>query len=207
MDLYFSPLACSMASRIALYEAGVDAAFHRVDTAAGRTAAGADYRAINPMGLVPALRLDDGQVLTENAVVLQAIADAAPAKGLAPAPGSPERYRLQQWLSFVSTELHKAVFGVLLSRKAPDGAKAWAREILPARLDRLEAHLTGGREFLLDRFTVADAYLAAVLNWTRFTAVDLAPWPATAAYFERVSARPSVARAAEEEMTLFRAAA
>jgi glutathione S-transferase len=205
MDLYYSPLACSMASRIAAYEAGADIAFQKVDTKAGRLADGSDYRAINPLGQVPALRTDDGDILTENSVVLQYIADANPASGLAPAPGSPERYRLQQWLSFVGTELHKAVFGVLLSSKAPADAKTYARGLLDARLDRLEAHLKG-REFLLDRFSVADAYMTAVLNWTRFTAVDLKPWPGVAAYFARMTQRPAVARAASEEMALFQAA-
>jgi glutathione S-transferase len=205
MDLYYSPLACSMASRIAAYEAGADIAFRRVDTRAGRLADGGDYAAVNPMGLVPALRTDDGDILTENSVVLQYIADAHPQAGLAPAAGTAERYRMMQWLSFVSTELHKAVFNILLSAKAPAEAKTWARGLLDPRLDRLESHLKG-REWLLDRFSVADAYLAAVLNWTRFTGVDLKPWPAVSAYFARVTARPAVARAAEEEMALFQAA-
>lgn len=205
MDLYYSPLACSMASRIVAYEAGGDLRFTRVDTKSGRLADGTDYRTINPMGQVPALRADDGQIVTENAVVLQVLADAWPDAGLAPPAGTPDRYRLQQWLSFTSTELHKAVFSVLLTPKAPAEAKTYARSLLDERLDALETHLAG-REWVLDRFSVADAYLAAVLNWTRFTAIDLAPWPAVAAYFARVHARPAVARAAQEELQLFQAA-
>lgn len=205
MDLYYSPLACSMASRIVAYEAGGDLRFTRVDTRAGKLADGTDYRTINPMGQVPALKTDDGQIVTENAVVLQVLADAWPDAGLAPAAGTPERYRLQQWLSFTGTELHKAVFSVLLTSNAPADAKTYARGLLDERLDTLETHLTG-RDWVLDRFSVADAYLAAVLNWTRFTAVDLKPWPAVAAYFARLGARPSVARAAQEELQLFQAA-
>lgn len=205
MDLYYSPLACSMASRIVAYEAGAELGFTRVDTKAGRLPDGTDYRTINPMGQVPALKTDDGQIVTENAVVLQVLADAWPDAGLAPAAGTPDRYRLQQWLSFIGTELHKAVFSVLLTPKAPAEAKAYARSLLDERLDTLEAHLAG-RDWLLDRFSVADAYLAAVLNWTRFTAVDLTPWPSAAAYFARLQARPSVARAGQEETQLFQAA-
>ncbi|MGA0603631.1 glutathione binding-like protein [Caulobacter sp. KR2-114] len=205
MQLYYSPLACSMASRIVAYEAGGALDFVRVDTRAGRLADGTDYRTINPLGQVPALKTDDGEIVTENAVVLQVLADAWPQADLAPPAGSPERYRLQQWLSFTGTELHKAVFNPLLSAKAPAEAKAYARGLLNERLDRLEAHLAG-RDWLLERFSVADAYLAAVLNWTRFTAVDLTPWPSVAGYFARLNARPSVARAAQEELQLYQAA-
>ncbi|MFN3521488.1 MAG: glutathione binding-like protein [Phenylobacterium sp.] len=206
MDLYYSPLACSLASRITVYEA--DAAdrvsLHRVDTRAKRTADGADYLAINPKGQVPALRTDDGEVLTENAAILPYLADQFPGAGLAPASGL-ERYRLSQWLSFIGSELHKTVFTPLLSPTADEGAKAFARAAAPARLAYLDAHLTG-REHLLDRFSVADAYLAAVLNWARFTAVDLGPYPAVAAYVDRLHKRPAVARAMQEEMGLFQAA-
>ena len=162
MDLYFSPLACSLATRIAIYEAKADADFHRVDTRAGRTADGADYTRINPKGLVPALKTDEGEVLTENAAILQYIADRYPKAGLA--PDGFERYRLQQWLSFVGTELHKLVFQPLFSPTAPDAVKALSRELAKPRFAYLDEHLEG-REYLLDRFSVADCYLAAVLNW------------------------------------------
>ena len=204
MDLYFSPLACSMASRIVLYETGAEARFHRVDTQAGRTADGADYRAINPKGLVPALKTAEGEVLTENAAILQFLADQAPAAGLA--PNGIQRYRLQQWLSFVGSELHKTVFTPLLSRTADETAKAAARASAVARFTYLDDHLAG-REWLLDDFSVADAYLAAVLNWAQFVNLDLASYPNVTAYRERLAARPAVARAMDKEMAIYRQAA
>src|SRR5215207_357634 len=164
MDLYFAPLACSMATRIALYEADAEARFIEVDTKTGRTLAGDDFQAINPLGQVPVLRTDDGRLLTENAAILWHVADRLPAAaGLAPEDAA-GRDRLREWLSFISTELHKAVFTPLLSAKAPDGAKAFARAQAGRRFDLLSHHLDG-RAFLLERFSVADAYLATVLNW------------------------------------------
>jgi glutathione S-transferase len=203
VELYFAPLACSLASRIALYEAGADARFNRVDTKAGRTADGADYRRINPKGLVPALKTEDGEVLTENAAILQYIADRFPDADLAPTGF--ERYRLQQWLSFVGSELHKLVFQPLLSPKYDEGAKTLARSLAEERLGYLNEHLEG-REYLLDRFSVADAYLAAVLNWTQAVKLDLAPYPAIVAYRTRLQARPALARAVGEERALYQAA-
>lgn len=204
MDLYFSPLACSLASRIVVYEAGADAAFHRVDTKTGRTADGADYRRINPKGLVPALRTDEGEVLTENAAVLQYLADRFPEAGLA--PQGFERYRLQQWLSFIGSELHKYVFTPLLSPRHDAAAKALARENAAERFAYLNDHLTG-REWLLDEFSVADAYLAAVLNWAQAVQLDLDGYPAVTAYRDRLRARPAVARALGEEFAEYRKAA
>src|SRR5271168_2552228 len=200
MDLYFSPLACSMATRIALYEAGADARFLQVDLKAKRTADGSDFLAVNPMGQVPVLRTNAGELLRENPVVLQYTADQYPAAGLAPDAGMP-RYRLQQWLGFIGTELHKQVFVPLLDTKSPDGAKLLARDKAGLRLAYLAAHLDG-RGYLLDRFTVADAYLVTVLNWAKFVAVDLSVWPVVQAYFDRLLARPSVARALAEELAL-----
>jgi glutathione S-transferase len=204
MDLYFSPLACSLGARIALYEAGAEADFHRVD-APSKTVEGADFRLINAKGLVPALRTHDGEVITENAAVLQYIADRHPNAGLAPASGL-ERYRLQQWLSFIGTELHKAVFAPLLGRSSNEGAKTYARALAEERFAYLNEHLRN-REFLISRFSVADCYLAAVLNWAGFVQMDLTQYPAVAAYRDRLMARPSVARAMAEEMALFRQAA
>ena len=206
MDLYFSPLACSLASRITVYEAGAegDVALQRVDTKTQLTADGADYRAINPKGMVPALRTPTGDILTENAAILPFIADQFPAANLVPAAGL-ERSRLAQWLSFIGSELHKTVFTPLLSPKANDGAKTYAREAAPQRLAYLDAHLSG-RDYLLDRFSVADAYLTAVLNWAQFVGIDLKAWPNLAAYYARVTARPHVARAMAEEVKLFQAA-
>jgi glutathione S-transferase len=201
MDLYFSPLACSMATRISLYEAGAQARFQQVDTRAKRVADGSDFFAINPLGMVPAVRIDEGELLTENPAVLQYVADQHPNSGLAPAQGL-SRYRLQQWLSFIGTELHKVVFTPLLDPRANDGAKSYARDQAPARLAHLNAWLDG-REFLLDGFTIADAYLTTVLNWSVPTGIDLKRWPAVLAYHRRMHARPSVAKAFAEERALY----
>ncbi|HLI14185.1 MAG TPA: glutathione binding-like protein [Alphaproteobacteria bacterium] len=202
MELYFAPLACSMATRIALYEAGAVADYHYVDLKAKRVEDGTDFLAVNPMGQVPVLRLDTGELLTENPAVLQYVADRYPEAGLAPASGLP-RYRLQQWLNFITSELHKRVFTPLLDSKSPEGAKAYAREKAPPRFAHLAAHLDG-REFLLDRFTVADAYLVTVLNWARPSGLDLSSWPAVLAYFRRMQERPSVAKAFAEELALYK---
>ena len=198
MDIFFSPLACSMASRIVVYEAGAEANFILVDTKAGKTADGGDYRKINPKGLVPAIRTDEGEVLTENAAVLQYLGDRFPQSGLAPTGF--DRSLLQQWLSFVGTELHSGVFHALFS--GADGAKAFAREEAVKRLSYLNDHLDG-RDWLLDRFTVADAYLTVVLNWSRATSIDFEQWPALKDYFSRMRRRPSIARALAEEGALF----
>ncbi len=203
MDLYFSPLACSLATRIALYEAGATAGFQQVDNRAKRLADGSDFRAVNAMGQVPVLRTDDGQLLTENPAVLQYVADRFPASGLAPAPDSFARYGLQTWLNFITSELHKVVFIPLLTTGAPEGAKAFAREKAAQRFAYLNDYLEG-QEFLLDRFTVADAYLVTVLNWSRFAGIDLGQYPAVQSYFERLQKRPSVARAMAEEVALYK---
>jgi glutathione S-transferase len=191
-----------MSSRIAFYEAGAAARFVQVDTRAHRVADGADFFGVTLQGQVPVLRTDAGEQLTENPAVLQYIADQHPASGLAPAGGI-ERYRLQQWLNFVTSELHKVVFIPLLDPKAPEGAKAYAREKTARRFDTLNQHLEG-HEFLLDRFTVADAYLVTVLNWAPYAGIDLAQWPAVHAYNERLRHRPSVARALAEEFALYK---
>ena len=203
MDLYFSPLACSMATRIALYEVGAEAGFIQVDTKSKSVEDGSDFFAINGMGQVPVLRTDAGELLTENPVVLQYVADRFPGSGLAP-QGGMERYRLQQWLNFTTSELHKVVFVPLLDPKSSEGAKAYAREKAPLRLAHLAKHLEG-REFLLDRFTIADAYLVTVLNWGRYSGVDLAQWPAVHAYYHRMLERPSIVRAVSEEIALYKA--
>ncbi|MGE5146617.1 MAG: glutathione binding-like protein [Candidatus Eiseniibacteriota bacterium] len=201
MELYFAPLACSLATRMALYEAGADAKFHQVDTRAKRTAEGADYFTINPMGQVPVLRTDDGALLTENPAVLQYVADQFPKSGLAPAGGM-ERYRLQQWLNFVTSELHKLVFNLLFDPSGTEEVKAFGLRQAEKRFARLAKHLEG-REFLLDRFTVADCYLVTVLNWTRHVGIDLAKWPPVLDYYKRMTKRPAVAKAIAEEYTLY----
>jgi glutathione S-transferase len=201
VNLFFAPLACSLATRISLYEAGADAEYTRVDTRAKRLADGSDFHRVNPMGQVPVLRTDEGQLLTENAAVLQYVAGRFPEAGLAPATG-PDRSQLQRWLSFIGTELHKAVFVPLLDRNAPDAVKGYARDKAALRLGILNEHLAS-REFLLDRFSVADAYLVTVLNWAGPTGVDLAPWPAVRDYHQRLQKRPSVAKALSEEFAMY----
>jgi glutathione S-transferase len=205
MDLYFSPLACSMATRIAFYEAGHDANYFEVDPKTKRVQAdGSDFFAVNPLGLVPTLRTDDGVILTENAAILQYVAERFPGSGIGATPGM-DRSRLQQWLCFVGTELHKGLFVTLLSKTAPAEAKTYALEKGLSRLDYLNDVLQG-REFLLDHFSVADAYLVTVINWTMATPpIDLAKWPDIKAYYDRTRARPSIARALGEEFELYRA--
>src|SRR6188472_3670100 len=158
MELYFSPLACSMSSRIAIYEAGGEAEFHCVDTQAKRVLAdGSNFWALNPLGMVPVLRTEEGELLRENPAVLQYVADHFPTAGLAPV-GGPERYRLQQWLNFIGTELHKGTYIPLLDDNAPAGAKDYARGKAALRLGYLDRHFAD-HEFLLEKFSVADAYL------------------------------------------------
>lgn len=201
IDLYFSPLACSMASRITLYEAGVSAQFIEVDPKTKRTLGGLDYRTINPLGLVPALQTDEGEILLENSAILQWLADHHPDSALAPRAGM-SRSRLQQWLSFIGTELHKALFVPLFDKALPEATRVKTLETGNKRLAYLDQHLTG-RDFLLDAFSVADAYLFTVLNWKIATPVDLSAWPAIQAFYERMKARPAVARALQEELALY----
>ena len=189
MKLYFSPLSCSLSSRIALYEAGKPAELIEVDAKTKRTSDGRDFRAVNPLGLVPTLELDDGSVLTENAAILQL---------LAPQPSTPA---LQQWLSFVGSELHKH-FVPLLDKDAPADAKAYAEGKLRSRLAHANEHLAT-RPYLLGEPSVADGYLFAVLNWTAVVPVKLAEYPALAAFHARMLARPAVARAFGEERALY----
>lgn len=205
MDLYFSPLACSMATRVALYEAGAEANYLEVDPPTKTVLKdGTDFRTVNPIGLVPTLRTDEGVVLTENAAILQYVADRFPQSGLG-APQGIDRTRLHQWLCFVGTELHKGLFVPVLDRKASQDVKAYVLEKNLSRLDYLDNYLKG-REFLLDHFSVADAYLVTVINWTMATPpIELSKWPNVKAYYEHLRQRPSIARAIAEEFELYKA--
>jgi len=203
MVLYFSPMACSLASRIALYEAQAEVRFIEVDPKTKRTHNGDNYLDIYPLGLVPLLRLDDGSLLTENAAILQYIAARYPGADLAPSDEI-ERARLQQWLCFIGTELHKAFFIPLFDKEAPEGTRSHTLEKYASRFAHLDNHLRH-RDFLLDRFSVADAYLYTVLNWTVPTRVDLTSWPAIRDYRERLHTRPSISRAVREEYALYEA--
>jgi glutathione S-transferase len=205
MDLYFSPLSCSMATRIALYESGEAANFLEVDPKTKRLLSdGSDYCETYSLGLVPSLRTDDGQLLTENAAILQYIADRRPESGLAPRDPI-GRTRLHQWLCFIGTELHKALFVPLLDKKTPPEMKRYVLAKQLSRLSFLDKYLTG-RAFLLDDFTIADAYLATVLNWTQvIPSIEMARYPALVSYLDRLRKRPSVAKAMAEEAVLWRA--
>jgi glutathione S-transferase len=196
LELYFRPLACSLASRIALLEAGIDARYHQVDLVTRRLVDGdGDFLAVAHKGQVPVLRREDGSLLTENIAVLQYIADLRPSAGLAPPPNDPERYRLQEWLSFVATELHKGWTYPTFMHDSPDPVKAHVRSLLPGKLEIVAAHLEKNAFLLGDRFSVADAYLLWSLVLTRFAGVDLASWPSVVAYLETLQKRPSVAEA------------
>lgn len=200
MRLYFKPGACSLSSRIALIEIGQDFDASRVDTEAGLTESGDDYRAINPKGYVPALELDDGSVLTENPAILQFLADTHPEAALAPAYGTLERARLQEWLNFTSSELHKAFSPYFSGHPLAEAEKQEVEGRLARRLGDVERGLADGRDFILGGgFTVADAYLFVVLNWSGFIGFDLARWPHVAAYVARIAARPSVRAAMRQE--------
>jgi glutathione S-transferase len=201
MELYFSPLACSLATRIALYESDQPARFTRVDLSTKKTEDGGDYLAINPLGQVPVLETDEGDVLYENGAILQYVAERQPDAELVPRDGR-ARTRLQQWLSFLGSEIHKVVFAPLVDATSNDGARDYARSKIPSRFSRLAQHL-GDREFLLDGFTVADAYLTTMLNWTALTGPDLGDWPALKAYHQRQLARPGLGRAVSEERALY----
>ncbi|MDP2130817.1 MAG: glutathione S-transferase C-terminal domain-containing protein [Methylophilaceae bacterium] len=200
MQLYYKTGACSLAARIALIEAEAPFDAVLVDTRAGLTEDGRDYRTINPKGYVPALELADGQVLTEGPAVLQFIADQHPAAGLAPPNGTLARARLQEHLNYISSELHKA-FAPFFSGARLDASnrdKAVAR--VHAALASFERHLADGRTYLMgDAFTVADALFFVVVSWSKFVAIDLLPFPHIAGYMTRTRARSSVQKAMNDE--------
>lgn len=198
MKLYYSPGACSLSPHIVLREAGLPAEIVKVDLKAKKTEEGDDYTRINPKGYVPALELDDGQVLTEGPAIVQYLADKAPASGLAPANGTMERYRLQEWLNFITSEIHKQ-FSPLFDPTASDEIKQRQRDKLAGRFDWLDQELKG-KDYLMGRqFTVADAYLFTTLNWCQWTGIELAKWPVLADYVKRVAARPKVQEALRAE--------
>ena len=198
MKLYYSPSACSFSPHIALREAGLDFDLVKVDLKSRTLADGSDFTKINPKGYVPVLELDDGSVLTEGPAIVQYIADLKPESGLAPKAGTFERYRLQEWLAFINSEIHKG-FGPLFNPETPDETKATARENLSKRLGFVAEHLAKSGFLLGRQFSVADGYLFTVLNWGQWTGVDIAQWPALVDFQKRVGSRPSVqaARAAE----------
>ena len=199
MRLYYSPGACSLAPHIVLREAGLPFELEKTDLRAKRTESGADFTQVNPKGQVPTLQLDDGGILTENAVVNQYIADQSPGSGLLPPAGSMERYRALEWLTFVTTELHKT-FSPLFKPNTPDDYKPIVKENLAARFAHVDRHLADGRPYLTgDTFTAADAYLFVMLTWADRVGLDLATLTNLKAYHERVAARPKVQEALRAE--------
>jgi glutathione S-transferase len=198
MKLYYMTGTCAQACNVALREAGLQFELVKVDRKTRRAADGLDYREVNPKDYVPALTLDNGEVLTEAIAVLQYIADRQPAAKLAPAAGTLERYRLEEWLSFLASEVHKG-YTPLFHKDAPDGAKEWSRRNLTGRLDWLDGSW-GSRSYLTgEQFTVADAYLFVMLGWGAYVDMDVARWPQLKRFHERVAARPSVIEALRSE--------
>jgi glutathione S-transferase len=195
MKLYILPGACSMASNIALREAGIPFEMSKVDKRT-KHADGVDFLTINPKGYVPTLKLDDGYVLTENVVVLQYIADLNPAAKLAPPVGTRERYKFLEWLSYINSEVHKS-FSPLFSSEASDETKTYARNLLSKRFAYLESALEGKQYLMGDQFTVADAYLFTVLGWGAHVGVDIGP--KLKSYVDRVKGRPHVVEAMTAE--------
>ncbi len=198
MKLYYSPGACSLSPHIALHEAGLSHDLVKVDLRAKTLADGSDFTKINPKGQVPALALDNGEVLTEGPAVVQWIADHASGKDLAPANGTPERYRLQEWLNFVSTDLHKS-FGPLFNPSMPDEAKTIFRNMIMAKLKLVDQALAG-KDYLMGKsFTVVDGYLFTILTWAEKMKFDLSGLPNVTAFKARVAARPAVQAALQAE--------
>jgi glutathione S-transferase len=198
MKLYFAPGACSLSPHIVMREAGLDFELEQVNNQEKKTKSGKDFWTINPKGQVPVLELDNGEKLTEGPIVVQYLADQKPGSGLLPATGSMERYRVQEWLNFITSELHKS-FGPIFRPTTPEEFKKISKENLGKRFDYLDKHL-GSRQYLMgDKFTVADAYLFTVLRWTARIEMDLAKWPNLKAYFDRVAARPKVQEAMQAE--------
>ena len=198
MKLYFSPGACSLAPHIALIEAGLPFEAIKVEGRGQKTAAGEDYAKITPKGYVPALRLDDGAVLTEGTAILPYIGDLKPASGLAPAAGTMARYRLHEWLGYINSEVHKN-FSPFFAPGTTDEQKAAAKANLGLRFDFLQVEL-GDKPFLLgDTFTVADAYLFTVLGWCAYVGIDLGQWAGLKGYHGRIAGRPAVQAALRAE--------
>jgi glutathione S-transferase len=194
MKLYFSPGACSLSPHIVLREAEMTFDLEQVDVRTKKTKNGGDFLQINPKGQVPTLALDDGDILTEGPAIVQYIADKAPATKLAPPAGTGARYHLQEWLNFITSELHKN-FSPLFRPTTPDDYKPVARENLAGRFAHVDKHLAGRPYLMGDTFTVADAYLFVMTNWANGLKYDLAPWPHVVAFRERVLARPKVKEA------------
>jgi glutathione S-transferase len=198
MKLYFAPGACSLSPHIVASEAGQKIDLVQVDLAKKLTKDGKDFKEINPKGQVPTLETDDGTVLTEGPVIVQYIADKNPGSKLVPAAGSAERYKVQEWLNFITTELHKT-FGPMFRPTTPDAFKQLSKESLAGRFKWIDSKLAGRHYLMGDAFTAPDAYLYVMTRWAKRMEMDLAQWPNLKAFNERVEARPKVREALKEE--------
>lgn len=198
MKLYYSPGACSLASHIALHESGLPFEIDKLNVPTKTTASGEDFMRINPKGYVPTIKLDDGNVLTEGAVILQYIADQNLASGLAPKQGSMERYRLQEWLNYIAAEIHKS-YSPLFNKAASEDIKNNARNMLNKRLPIVEMRLAEQPYLMGASFTVADAYLFVVLSWSAMVGFDLSTYPKIKDYLANIATRPAVLAAMKAE--------
>jgi glutathione S-transferase len=198
MKLYFSPGACSLSPHIALREAGLPFELEQVDVRAKRTKSGGDFLKVNPKGQVPTFVLDDGDVLTEGPVIVQYIADQKPEAKLAPVAGTRERYHLQEWLNFLTSEIHKS-FSPLFRPTTPDDYKSIAKANLADRFGYLDRHFATKSHLLGEQFTVADGYAFTLLNWAPRVGIDLTPWANVQAFQKHVGGRPKVQEALKTE--------
>jgi glutathione S-transferase len=200
MRLYYLPGACSLSPHIVLREAGLPFELDKVDYASRKTESGVDFASINPKGMVPVLQLEDGEVLTEGAVIVQYVADQKPGSGLVPPPGSMARYRVQEWLNYIASELHKT-FVPLFNPKTPEEFRALVKERLTKQFEHLDRHLAKSQFLAGPAFTAADAYCFTVLRWAASPRVglDIAPFSNLRRYFDRVADRPKVKEALTAE--------
>jgi glutathione S-transferase len=201
MKLYLTPGACSLSPNIVAHEAGIALELKKVDLKAKTVSGGGDYNKVNAKGSVPLLQLDNGESLTEGPAIVQYLADQNPQSKLMPAPGSLERYRVLEWLNFITSEIHKS-FSPLFNPAAAPAWKEAATANLTKRFDHANEHLKNKQYLVGDQFTVADAYLFTVLGWSKYVGIDLSKWPALQAYVDRVGARPKVQEAIKAEQAL-----
>ena len=197
MNLYYAPGACSLAPHIVMREAGIPVDLKKVDLKA-KQFDGGDYKQVNGKGYVPAVKLDDGTVLTEAPVIMQYLADQKPDAGLAPKAGSMDRYRLQEWLNFITSELHKGM-GNFFNPALTEEWRKGVTDRLSLRMDWLAKQLEGKKYLMGDKFSVADAYLFTILNWAAPSKFDMSKWPTLQEYHKRVAARPKVQEALKAE--------
>jgi glutathione S-transferase len=198
MKLYYAPGACSLSPHIVAREAGINIQLQKVNTKDKSMEGGGDFWKVNPRGYVPVLELDNGERLTEGPAIVQYLADQKPESGLAPKAGTLERYRLQEWLNFLTSEVHKQ-FSPLFKPNTPEDYKPIAKENLANRFNWINEQLAGKDYLMGKQFTVADAYLFVLTNWTKPTQIDLGKWPNIAAFQKRVAARPKVKEAMQAE--------